>query len=87
MARIAAVAGTRGAILRTLARASRPIMRRMAGVDTDEVMEPFALAGHSPWVLQAQSTFEIGLTRLKALDPRLRELARIRTATVHGCPW
>lgn len=42
---------------------------------------------HLPLLAPAYGLLEAALTRGRALDPRLGELARARAATIHGCPW
>ena len=87
MARIGAPAGWRTKVMAAAARASRPLVRRFAGLDTAEPMTPLVLASHAPAIAQVHGLFELALFRSKATDFRLRELVRMRVGTLHGCPW
>ncbi|HEX2058027.1 MAG TPA: hypothetical protein VHI71_06620 [Actinomycetota bacterium] len=46
-----------------------------------------AVMSYLPLLAPAYGLLEAALARGRALDPRLAELARARTATIHGCPW
>jgi hypothetical protein len=87
MARIPPVGGWKGALLRRGSRASRPLMRRMMGIDRAEPFEPVALAAHSGWIAQAHGFYELALARSRSADFKLKEIARMRAGTLHGCPW
>jgi hypothetical protein len=87
MARIEPARGWKGALLRRGSRLSRPLVRRFMGIDSDEPLEPVALAAHAGWVAQAHGFYETALFRSRSADFKLKELARMRAGTLHGCPW
>jgi hypothetical protein len=66
-----------------LVRAAYRYSRRRMG----RVVEPLAVAAHHPWVFMGSSTFEFCVERSKLVDPRLKELAALKAATLVGCPW
>jgi hypothetical protein len=49
------------------------------------VAEPIAVMAHHPWVFRAYGAFELGLERARRVDPRLKELGQLKTATLVGC--
>jgi len=51
------------------------------------VAEPIAIMAHHPWVFRAYGAFEMGLERCRTIDPRLKELAQLKAATLVGCPF
>lgn len=65
---------TRKAIAKMLRRDVEP----PAGLD---------VMAHVPLVAGGYGMLEIALARSRAVDPGLAELARLRAATIHGCPW
>lgn len=52
-----------------------------------EAPEPARLLAHRPLLMMAYGSFEQGLLWSRALDPRVKELARHRAGALHGCPW
>ncbi len=49
--------------------------------------EPVRILGHRPLLMSAYGAFETALMWSRALDPRIKELARARVGMIHGCPW
>lgn len=49
--------------------------------------EPVRVLGHRPLLMSAYGSMEMAMMWSRALDPRLKELARARVSTIHGCPW
>ena len=51
------------------------------------VAEPLRAMGHNPRVLRSDLRHEMSLTRWKALDPSLKNLAEMASAVSIGCSW
>ena len=51
------------------------------------VAEPLRAMGHNPRVLRTDLRHEMSLTRWKALDPTLKNLAEMAAAVSIGCSW
>jgi hypothetical protein len=49
--------------------------------------EPVRILAHRPLLMSAYGSMEMALIWSRALDPRLKELARHRVGAIHGCPW
>ncbi|HEV2754497.1 MAG TPA: hypothetical protein VG318_01815 [Actinomycetota bacterium] len=73
-----ALRAQKAATRRTLSKMLRRDVEAPAGVD---------VMAHVPMVAGGYGMLEIALARSRAVDPRLAELARLRAATIHGCPW
>lgn len=84
MARIDAVP-ERGLTARSIYWAARRTTRRILGRDT--LTEPVGILAHHPWIARAYGMLELTLLRSRAADVHLRELARLRTGSIVGCPW
>jgi alkylhydroperoxidase family enzyme len=65
---------TRRALTKILRREAEP----PAGLD---------VLAHVPLAAGGYGMLEAALARSRAVHPRLAELARLRAATIHGCPW
>ena len=63
------------------------VAAKLTGRRSAPALEPYAVAAHRPWIMQAQGFFELALMWSRRLDPRVKELARMRVGTIHGCPW
>lgn len=67
-----------------LGRVAAGVSRRRFGT----VIEPLAAAAHQPWVLWANIRNELLVERRwRTLDPGLRDLAVVASATRLGCAW
>jgi hypothetical protein len=62
--------------------AGRLTKRRMA-----QAPEPARILAHRSLLLASYGAFEMSLLRSRALDLRVKELARMRAGMLHGCPW
>jgi hypothetical protein len=51
------------------------------------VILPFKITAHQPRLLFAVGGMEMGQQALCAVDPKLKALASIKTATLVGCPF
>jgi 4-carboxymuconolactone decarboxylase len=65
------------------------VQKIYAGVERvyGKMLEPIAVAAHSPEVLAAMLAFEREVRNAPALEPRLKQLANLKTATLVGCPF
>jgi hypothetical protein len=52
-----------------------------------ETPEPARILAHRPLLMASYGIFEMSLLRSRALDLRVKELARMRAGMLHGCPW
>lgn len=60
---------------------------RITGQRVADAPEPVRVMAHRPLLMSAYGSMEMALMLSRALDPRLKELARYRVGTIHGCPW
>ena len=67
--------------------ASEPAQKLFQGIQAKlgTVLNIFRTLGHAPDVLQATLTFNQAIQH--GLDPKLRELAYLRTSQVNGCDY
>ena len=66
-----------------LARLTYRFSRRRFG----KVADPLKVMAHHHRVLFGASMFELAMDRAKRVEPRLKELAQIKAATLVGCPF
>jgi hypothetical protein len=66
-----------------VARAIFREVRRQAG----KLSEAFPILAHAPSVLRGWTAFEFFMGRTRAVDPKLRKLAELKTAVMIGCPF
>jgi 4-carboxymuconolactone decarboxylase len=52
-----------------------------------KVADPLTVMAHHGWVLFGYGIFELASLRARLLEPRLKELAQIKAATLVGCPF
>jgi hypothetical protein len=52
-----------------------------------EAPEPARILAHRPLLMASYGAFEMSLLRSRALDARVKELARMRAGMLHSCPW
>ena len=52
-----------------------------------DLAESIQIAAHQPWALFGTAMMELGQMSFKALPPRLKSLASLRTSTLVGCPY
>lgn len=78
-ARIPLVQRPRGVVARAAFRSSRR--------QTGSVMDPVRAFAHHPTLLAGYGALELAAQRSNTLDPRLTELAVMRTAMLAGCEW
>jgi len=69
------------------AQATEPAQKLFQGIQAKlgTVLNIFRTLGHAPDVLQATLQFDQALKH--GLDPKLRELAYLRTSQVNGCDY
>lgn len=51
------------------------------------VADPLRIMGHHSWVSFGSGMFELASERSKLVEPRLKDLAQIKAATLVGCPF
>ncbi len=73
-------------VVRLLQATTRRAMSKMLRRPVPEP-EATGVMARLPLLAPGYSLLEAALLRGRNLDPRLAELARARTATIHGCPW
>lgn len=59
----------------------------ITGSRRDGAPEPVLILAHRPLLMSAYGSMEMALMWSRTLDPRVKELARARVGTIHGCPW
>ena len=88
MARIEGVSGRKAPLwLKPLYAFSRRAVRKLTANREAGVPEPMTILAHRRWMLFAYGMFETALKRSRALDARLKALARLKTSMLTGCPW
>ena len=88
MARIEGLKGRKAPFwLKALYRFSRRTAQKLTGNREAGVPEPVTVLAHRRWLLSAYGMFEFGLRRSRSLDFKLKQLARLKTSTLTGCPW
>lgn len=65
----------------------RRVTSRVTGRRLEAAPEPVRIMAHRSLVMSAYGSMELALMYSRALDPRIKELARARVGTIHGCPW
>ncbi len=65
------------------------VQKIYAGVERiyKKMLDPVSITAHSPDVLAAYLAFERDVRKASALDPALKQLANLKTATLVGCPF
>jgi hypothetical protein len=58
-------------------------VRRQAG----RLSETWPIVAHAPTVLRGLTALEFFMGKARAVDPKLRKLAEIKTAMMIGCPF
>lgn len=66
---------------------TRRHMARLAGRETEQMIEPVTMYAHVPGVLRAYGMLEQATAKLKRLDERYRALAELKAATVTQCEY
>ena len=80
MARIAGVPEKRAGLL---VRFAYSFSRRRFG----KVAEPLTVTAHHRRIFQAYGAYEFLLDKAKLVEPKLKALAAIKSATLIGCPF
>lgn len=66
---------------------TRRSMAKLAGGETERMLEPVQIYGHLPGLLRGYSRVEQATAALRLLDHRARALAELKTATVVQCEY
>jgi alkylhydroperoxidase family enzyme len=73
--------------LRPALRIARSTTARLTKRRMAEAPEPARILAHRPLLMASYGAFEMSLLRSRALDARVKELARMRAGMLHSCPW
>lgn len=88
MARIAGVPARRASIGVKLAYYfTRRALRKLAGRETDQMLEPLGILAHSPRLLSGYGKLELAIGKLNRIDRHLSDLAELKAATLMGCEY
>src|SRR5262252_663770 len=88
MARIEGVAaGKAGPLLRLLYRITRRSMARLAGRETERMLEPMELFARVPRILFGYGMLEWAAGKSHLVDHRFLDLAELKAATVTSCEY
>lgn len=60
---------------------------RMAGKRLGKLPEPLTVTAQHRTLFKGYAGFEYALERSRAVDPKLKALAEIKTSSLVGCPW
>ena len=60
---------------------------RIAKKKLKTLPDPVTVMAHNGWVLAGTSAYEMAAEKFRGIDPKLKELAQIKAATMVGCPW
>lgn len=71
-----------GAAGLTTRMAYRYAKKRLGAIPT-----PMAVIANHPWVFRGYGAYEFTTERSKLVEPKLKALASIKTATLVGCPF
>jgi 4-carboxymuconolactone decarboxylase len=66
---------------------TRRSLRRLAGRETDRMIEPLQMYAHAPKLLKGYAGLEQATAKLKRLDKRLHALAELKAATIVQCEY
>jgi 4-carboxymuconolactone decarboxylase len=69
--------------------APESVQKLYAGIERvyGKMLEPVSVTAHSPEMLTAYMAFERESRKADALDPKLKQLVDLKTATLIGCPF
>ncbi|MBO0883681.1 MAG: carboxymuconolactone decarboxylase family protein [Mycobacterium sp.] len=88
MARIAGVPARQAGVGVKLAyHFTRRALRKLAGRETDQMLEPLSVLAHSPKLLAGYGRLEQALAKLHHVDRHLSDLAELKAATMMGCEY
>jgi hypothetical protein len=88
MARIAAVpAGDAGIGVKLAYYFTRRGIAKLAGRETDQMLEPLAIFAHSPKLLAGYGKLEQATAKPSSIEQRLSDLAELKAATMTSCEY
>ena len=88
MARIAGVpAGEAGISVELAYYFTRRGMAKLAGRETEQMLEPLAIFAHSPKLLAGYGRLEQATAKLSSVESRLSDLAELKAATMTSCEY
>jgi AhpD family alkylhydroperoxidase len=88
LARIAGVpAGEAGIGVKLAYYFTRRGMAKLAGRETEQMLEPLAIFAHSPKLLAGYGRLEHATAKLSSVESRLSDLAELKAATMTSCEY
>jgi AhpD family alkylhydroperoxidase len=88
LARIAGVpAGEAGIGVKLAYYFTRRGMAKLAGRETEQMLEPLAIFAHSPKLLAGYGRLEQATAKLSSVESRLSDLAELKAATMTSCEY
>src|SRR3954471_15193399 len=88
MARIAGVsAGDAGIGVKLAYHFTKRAVAKLAGRETDQMLEPLEVLAHSPRLLAGYGKIEQTIAKLDRVDRHLSDLAELKAATMLGCEY
>ena len=66
---------------------TRRQLRQLAGRETERMLDPLQLYGYTPGLLRAYGSLEKASAKLSRVEPRIKNLAELKTATLTGCEY
>jgi 4-carboxymuconolactone decarboxylase len=78
---------TTGPFMRLILWLGRRTTRKLAGAETERMIEPLEAYAHAPRLLLGYGAFEEATAKLHAVDKRLKLLAELKAATLTQCEY
>jgi len=87
MTRIAGPPPRSNPIIRMTLRIARRKAAQMTGRETEQMIEPLEAFAHAPGLLLGYGMLELATERARRVEPRLKELAVLKAATIIECEY
>jgi AhpD family alkylhydroperoxidase len=87
MMRINGMPGRSGPFTRASLWFARRKLARLAGRETEQMVEPLEAFAHAPALLYGYGVFELACERVNRVEHRLKELAVLKAATMVNCEY
>jgi 4-carboxymuconolactone decarboxylase len=76
-----------GPLTRVVLRTARRKTGQLAGRHTDKMIEPLEVFAHAPRLLLGYGMMELATEKVGRVEPRLKELAQLKAATLSHCEY
>jgi 4-carboxymuconolactone decarboxylase len=76
-----------GPLTRVVLRTARRKTGQLAGRQTDRMIEPLEVFAHAPRLLLGYGMMELANEKVARVEPRLKELAQLKAATLSHCEY